>query len=102
MPFYGRIRSWRALGISTLALVLSAGSAVSCAGTQEKKTKSGEEKGPSAVKYYEIAVGSFHNGMTEDAKIQMIVSVADRKQMDRVMSRIKKLSGVRDVVRILS
>jgi GTP pyrophosphokinase len=39
---------------------------------------------------------------TEDAKIQMIVSVADRKHMDRVMGRIRKLPGVRDVVRVLS
>ena len=39
---------------------------------------------------------------TEDAKIHMIVSVADRKQMDRVISRIRKLPGVRDVERVLS
>ena len=39
---------------------------------------------------------------TEDARIHMIVSVADRKQMDRVISRIKKLPGVRDVERVLS
>ncbi len=39
---------------------------------------------------------------TDDAKIHMIVSVADRKQMDRVIGRIKRLPGVRDVERILS
>ena len=39
---------------------------------------------------------------TDDAKIHMIVSVADRKQMERVIGRIKKLPGVRDVERILS
>jgi GTP pyrophosphokinase len=39
---------------------------------------------------------------TDDARIHMIVSVADRKQMDRVISRIKKLSGVRGVERVLS
>jgi len=39
---------------------------------------------------------------TEDAKIQMIVAVADRKHMDRVMGRIRKLPGVRDVARVLS
>ncbi len=39
---------------------------------------------------------------TEDARIHMIVSVADRKQMDRVIGRIKKLPGVRDVARVLS
>lgn len=39
---------------------------------------------------------------TEDARIHMIVSVADRKQMDRVISRIKKLPGVRGVERVLS
>jgi len=39
---------------------------------------------------------------TEDARIHMIVSVSDRKHMDRVISRIKKLPGVRDVERVLS
>jgi GTP pyrophosphokinase len=39
---------------------------------------------------------------TEDARIHMIVSVVDRKQMDRVIGRIKKLPGVRDVERVLS
>jgi GTP pyrophosphokinase len=39
---------------------------------------------------------------TDDARIHMIVSVADRKQMDRVIKGIKKLPGVRGVERVLS
>jgi len=39
---------------------------------------------------------------TDDARIHMIVSVADRKQMDRVIGRIKRIPGVRDVERVLS
>jgi len=38
---------------------------------------------------------------TDDARIHMIVAVADRKQMDRVMSRIRRIPGVRDVIRVL-
>jgi hypothetical protein len=30
-----------------------------------------------------------------------VVSVADRRQMERVMTRIRKISGVRDVARLL-
>jgi len=37
---------------------------------------------------------------TADAKITMVLSVADRKQMDRVIGRLRKLKGVRDVVRL--
>jgi GTP pyrophosphokinase len=39
---------------------------------------------------------------TDDAKITMVVAVADRKQMERVMQRIKRIRGVRDVERALS
>ena len=39
---------------------------------------------------------------TADAKIHMIVSVSDRRQMDRVIHRIKRLPGVRGVERVLS
>jgi len=38
---------------------------------------------------------------TSDAKIQMVVAVADRKQMDRVISRVRRIKGVRDVERVL-
>jgi GTP pyrophosphokinase len=38
---------------------------------------------------------------TPDAKIQMIVEVADRKQMERVLSRIRRIKGVREVERVL-
>jgi GTP pyrophosphokinase len=37
---------------------------------------------------------------TADAKIVMVLSVSDRKQMERVMSRIRRIKGVRDVERI--
>ena len=37
---------------------------------------------------------------TEDAKIRMVVAVHDRKEMERVMGRIRKIKGVRDVERL--
>jgi GTP pyrophosphokinase len=37
---------------------------------------------------------------TADAKIVMVLSVSDRKQMERVMSRIRRIKGVREVERI--
>jgi GTP pyrophosphokinase len=36
-----------------------------------------------------------------DARISMILSVTDRKQMERVMAKIRKIKGVREVARIL-
>ena len=36
-----------------------------------------------------------------DAKIKMVVSVADRKQMERVIGRIRRINGVREVERVL-
>jgi tetratricopeptide (TPR) repeat protein len=42
-----------------------------CAGRTEAGSASGEDGAPPADKYYEIAVGSFHNGMLEDAKAQI-------------------------------
>ena len=36
-----------------------------------------------------------------DAKIQIVLAVADRKQMERVMGRIKRIKGVREVERVL-
>jgi GTP pyrophosphokinase len=38
---------------------------------------------------------------TEDAKIVMILSVSDRKQMERVIGRIRRIKGVRDVDRVV-
>ena len=35
-----------------------------------------------------------------DAKIQIVLSVADRRQMERVMSRIRRIKGVREVERV--
>ena len=39
---------------------------------------------------------------TPDAKITIVMAVADRKQMERVMSRIRRIKGVRAVERALS
>ena len=36
-----------------------------------------------------------------DAKVLLVLSVADRKQMERVMGRIRKIKGVREVERVL-
>jgi GTP pyrophosphokinase len=38
---------------------------------------------------------------TADAKIQIVLAVADRKQMERVMGRIRRIKGVREVERVL-
>ena len=38
---------------------------------------------------------------TADAKIVMVVAVADRKQMERVIGRISRIKGVREVERVL-
>jgi (p)ppGpp synthase/HD superfamily hydrolase len=37
----------------------------------------------------------------EDAKIRMVLAVADRKQMERVIRSIRRIRGVREVERIL-
>ena len=37
----------------------------------------------------------------QDAKIRMVLSVADRKQMERVIRSIRRIRGVREVERIL-
>lgn len=39
---------------------------------------------------------------TDDAQITMVVAVSDLKQMERVLNRIRKIKGVRDVERGLS
>ena len=41
-------------------------------------------------------------GQSTDAQITMVVAVADRKQMERVMGRIRRIKGVRAVDRSLS
>jgi GTP pyrophosphokinase len=38
---------------------------------------------------------------TDDAKIVMVLTVADRKQMERVIGRIRRIKGVRDVGRVI-
>ena len=37
---------------------------------------------------------------TPDAKIVMVLSVSDRKQMERVIGRVRRIKGVRDVERL--
>ena len=37
---------------------------------------------------------------TPDARISMVLSVTDRKQMERVMGRIRRIKGVREVERV--
>ncbi len=37
----------------------------------------------------------------QDAKISLVVSVADRKQMERVIGRIRRIKGVHEVERLL-
>jgi len=37
----------------------------------------------------------------QDARISMVLSVADRKQMERVISRIRRIKGVHEVERVL-
>jgi GTP pyrophosphokinase len=37
----------------------------------------------------------------KDARIDLTLAVADRQQMERVMARIRKIEGVRDVERVL-
>jgi GTP pyrophosphokinase len=39
---------------------------------------------------------------TSEAKIVIIISVADRKQMDRVIGRVRRIKGVREVERLRS
>ena len=39
---------------------------------------------------------------TSEAQIVMVVSITDRKQMERVMGRIRRIKGVRAVHRALS
>jgi len=38
---------------------------------------------------------------SQDAKISLVLAVADRKQMERVISRIRRIKGVYEVERIL-
>ncbi|MEM6297038.1 MAG: hypothetical protein AAGA54_37580 [Myxococcota bacterium] len=60
-----RVARWGALVLGTLA--------AACASTPETKrpTKKNAESIKRAEKHYDVAVGSFHNGMYEDAKIQV-------------------------------
>ena len=36
-----------------------------------------------------------------DAKISLVLGVVDRKQMERVIARIRRIKGVREVERVL-
>lgn len=66
----GRAVASLRLGL-VVALAWSASAAVGCASRQKNEApapSSGESK---ADKHYDVAVGSFHNGMFEDAKLQL-------------------------------
>jgi tetratricopeptide (TPR) repeat protein len=55
---------------------LSAADATGCAGSREHD-KSEDPGQAQADKHYDVAVGSFHNGMYEDAKIQLDKALRD-------------------------
>lgn len=61
-PRHRRVPGRHLLGLSALA-------AVGCTAPRSKSSASPEEQG--ADSYYDVAVGSFHNGMYEDAKLQL-------------------------------
>lgn len=63
--------TWALGGTSAVSLAVSLTGVAGCAGRTDGGSASGEDGGPPADKYYEIAVGSFHNGMLEDAKAQI-------------------------------
>lgn len=63
--------TWSRIGLLA-ALTLVAPDLAGCAGqNQALDGKRKSDKQPSADKYYKVALGSFHNGMLEDAKIQL-------------------------------
>lgn len=65
---FGRVGAGRAVWLSIL---VGAAAATGCA----NQGKGGDPKAPKdaneAAKHYDVAVGSFHNGMFEDAKMQL-------------------------------
>lgn len=67
-----------------LVVALGAG-AIGCAGRQgrEKSGRDSPDGTSAADKHYDVAVGSFHNGMFEDAKLQLEKALAaDPKHAD--------------------
>lgn len=62
-PLRGRRSSRRRIG-----MLLLLGMLVGCAGRGKKEKESSRR---SAERYYEIGVASFHNGMLQDAKVQL-------------------------------
>jgi Tfp pilus assembly protein PilF len=68
-----RIRSTleRGVGISAIVALVGATSAGACAHRGEGDGEGSSDGTPAADKYLEIAIGSFHNGMSEDAKVQV-------------------------------
>lgn len=69
-----QLRSLRRL-LPAALLLWSAAAATGCAGRRGKKD--GEPPGESqADKHYDVAVGSFHNGMFADAKLQLDKALA--------------------------
>ncbi|MBL8948140.1 MAG: tetratricopeptide repeat protein [Myxococcales bacterium] len=78
-----RSRSRSALAALGLGVALAAASSLGCA-ARKRDGKSPSSDGTSAAdKHYDVAVGSFHNGMFEDAKLQIEKALAvDPKHAD--------------------
>lgn len=77
-----RFRGSRARWRVALALVLVAGAASAGCAARSKSSTPGDEP-TAADKLYDVAVGSFHNGMFEDAKLQIERALAaDPKHAD--------------------
>ncbi len=70
-----RVRSLARLAVVTAVAVV----ATACASRPESKGrgKSSVEKTGRADKHYDVAVGSFHNGMFEDAKMQLSMALRE-------------------------
>ena len=63
-------RAWIQIALVAALGGPSAGLAGGCASRRAKQTASESAESP-ADKHYDVAVGSFHNGMFEDAKLQL-------------------------------
>ena len=58
--------------MQVIALAVCAATATACAA----KSRASSAEDTAATKHYEIAVGSFHNGMFDDAKVQIEMALA--------------------------
>jgi Tfp pilus assembly protein PilF len=82
-PIVGRARALgRLRGMGTAFALTAALALAACAGANKKAEPAGD--GTSAAdKHYDVAVGSFHNGMFDDAKLQLERALAsDPKHAD--------------------